>query len=294
MVQNRPITSPQGIAWYRRLSAGGAALVIVEATGVPAFGEDLTGQALTALVETIHAAGAAAAIQLFPIRFGQAASPDDLSIQDIERMIAQYATAATICRDAGFDGVEPHGAHGFLLNQFFMPDRNHRQDDYGGSLAGRSRLAERIVRAIRDAIGDALVILYRHTPRGEAYTIKESLGLARRLVDAGVDVMDISPAMADEPADMAAPFARGLDVPVIAVNQMEDPDVAAAAIRDGRCDLVALGRQLIADAEWPAKVTEERFDKILWCSKCDRGCHENLAAGKPVVCAQWPEGYAIS
>ena len=296
MVQVRPITSDQGIAWYRRLAAGGPGLVIVEATGVPSFGNELTTETLKPLVGAIHDGGAAAAIQLFPIAFGQKADPNDLSLDQLDRMVEQYARAATVCLEAGFDGVEPHGAHGYVLNQFFMPDKSQRSDEYGGSLENRCRLGVRIVKSIAEAIGDKLLILYRHTPTGDEYTVEDSLVLAGKLIDAGVDVLDISPARNEVAADLAAPFKAKFDVPVIAVKGMHDPDAAAEALDAGRCDLIALGRQLIADAQWPAKVRQGRFAAVVQCQKCNVGCFEKLKDGKPVACVQWPDdelaGYA--
>ena len=289
MVQVRPITSAEGIAWYRRIAAAGPGLVIVEATGVPGFGAQLTAEALRPLVEAIHAGGAAAAIQLFPIAFGQKADPNDLDLEQIDAMVAQYGRAATTCLEAGFDGVEPHGAHGYLLNQFFMPDRNQRPDEYGGALENRCRLGVRIVEHIKAEVGDALLILYRHTPTGKAYTLDDSLALAGKLIAAGVDVLDISPAKQADVADMAAPFKARCDVPVIAVNGMDDPAAATAALEAGRCDLIAVGRQMIADARWPALLREDRLDQVLRCEQCDAGCFGNLNAGKPVECAQWTE-----
>jgi|GEM_PF-705801 len=286
MVQVRPITSREGIGWYRRLAAGGVGLVIVEATGVPNFGEDFTAETLRPLVDAIHAEGAAAAIQLFPIRFGTTADPNELSAAELGTMIESYGRAAAICRDAGFDGVEPHGAHGFVLNQFFMPDRNERTDDYGGLLENRCRLGIEIVQRIKHAIGDSLLVLYRHTPVGDAYGIEDSLEMAAGLVAAGVDVLDISPARGTVVADLAAPFKAKLSVPVIAVNGMNDPDAAAVAIREGRCDLAATARGLIADAQWPRKVEEEKFDEIVQCTECNE-CFTDLREGRPVRCAEW-------
>ena len=290
MVQLRPITSDAGIAWYRRLAAGGPGLVIVEATGIPGFGAELTAETLRPLVEAIHAGGAAAAIQLFPIAFGQKADPNSLSVEQIDGIVGQYGRAATICLEAGFDGVEPHGAHGYLLNQFFMPDKNRRADDYGGSRANRGRLAVRIVEQISAVAGAPLLILYRHTPTGQAYTLDDSLALAGRLIDAGVDVLDISPARQTRVAELAAPFKeRFPNAPVIAVGGMDDPDAAVTALVDGHCDLVAVGRQLIADAHWPRKVREGRLNDIRNCEKCDVGCFGNLREQKPVKCALWDD-----
>jgi len=289
MVQLRPITSPQGIAWYRRLASGGPGLVIAEATGVPLFGRELTAENLRPLTSAIHDGGSAAAIQLFPIPFGSQADPNELTVEQIEDILDRYATAAAICAEAGFDGVEPHGAHGFLINQFLMPDRNARTDDFGGSLENRSRFAVAIVDGIKRTTGDGLLILYRHTPVGEAYTIEDSLTLARRLIDAGADVLDISPAMAETVADLAAPFEARFDVPVIAVNGMENPADAAQAIRDGRCDLVAVGRQMIADARWPQLLRTEAFDQIRHCTKCNEKGFGNLEKSQPVECALWTD-----
>ncbi len=287
MVQVRSITSPEGIAWYRRLAAGGVGLVIVEATSIPRFGDDLTPDTLRGLVDAIHSKGAAAAIQLFPGVFGSPSGPDDLTVEQIDELVAQFGRAAEICLAAGFDGVEPHGAHNYPLHAFFMPEKDHRDDAYGGSLDNRCRLAVRIVEAIRDSVGDKLLILYRHTPVGGGVTIEESLALADRLVAAGVDVMDISPAKGEKPASLAAPFKAKLTVPVIAVGGMQDPAAACEALREDRCDLVAVGRQLIGDAEWAEKVRTGRLDEIIQCDKCNEGCFGALRDRKPVECVHW-------
>ena len=294
MVQLRPITSPEGIAWYRRLASGGPGLVIVEATGVPGFGAELTSETLKPLVDAIHQGEAAAAVQLFPIAFGQKADPNELTVERIDEIVEQYAVAARICLEAGFDGVEPHGAHGYLINQFFMPDKNQRTDDYGRSLENRCRLGVRIVESIKGAIGDDLLVLYRHTPVGESYTLDESLVLARKLVDAGVDILDISPAKDQEVGDLAAPFKAELPVPVIAVNGMQEPEAAAEALEAGRCDLVAVGRQMIADARWPAMLRDGRLADLLSCEKCNDGCFGNLNDGKLIECAHWSEDEVAS
>jgi len=289
MVQLRPITSSDGIAWYRRLAAGGAGLVIIEATGIPHFGNELTAETLKPLADAIHAEGAAAAIQLFPIVFGTTADLNELTSEQIRDIVAGYGNAATVCRDAGIDGVEPHGAHGYLLNQFFMPDRNGRTDEYGGSFADRCELGLEVVERIRGSAGDDMLILYRHTPVGEGYTLEDSLDYAEGLVAEGVDVLDISPARAATVADLAAPFKKQLPVPVIAVNGMNDPDAAAEALRNGLCDLVAVGRGLLCDAEWPNKVREERFAEIVKCTDCNQGCFGNLTKGQHVACVHWKD-----
>ncbi len=229
MLQIRPITSAEGIAWYRRLAAGGAAMVTVEVTSILRFGTELTADNLRPLVKAIHDQGAAAAIQLFPIQFRAEVDPNTLTAAQIDDILQRYAATALICRDAGFDAVEPHGAHGYLINQFFMPDRNRRTDEYGGTLDNRCRFGVRIVQSIRRAVGNDYLLFYRHTPTGKAYGVEDSLELARRLVDAGANLLDISPAKQQIEADLAAPFKQHFKVPVIAVNGMEDPDAATRA-----------------------------------------------------------------
>ena len=113
--------------------------------------------------------------------------------------------------------------------------------------------------------------------------------LARSLIDAGLDVLDISPAKRHWVADMDEPFKAHLDVPVIAVNDMDDPDEATAALREGRCDLVAVGRQMIADARWPKLLQAGELPTTRKCRKCDEGCHGNIARHEPVECVLWDD-----
>lgn len=290
MVQVRDIASPEGQAWYRRLAQGGAGLVIIEATGVNRFGTNLTLATLEPLVKAIHQGGAAAAIQLFPVEFGTPADVNLTSLEETRVIPHRFAQAAVLCKEAGFDAVEIHGAHGYLIHQFFMPDLNKRHDCYGQTLDNRCRLAVQIVSAIKQAVGDELAILYRHTPVGKAYWIDDSLTLAQQLIEAGVNGLDISPARDKMVGDLAAPFkARFPAVPIIAVKGMEDPLSAAQALRDQRCDLVAIGRGLICDAQWPLKVQQSRMGDIRTCIQCEQGCFGNLRKRTPVYCTQWTQ-----
>jgi len=287
MVVNRGHTGPEALEWYGGHARGGVGLVIVEATNLPDFGDPLSADALRPLVGAIHAGGALAAIQVFPWRRGVAITPAELSLAGIGQIVQGYRRAAQICAEAGFDGIEPHGAHGFLLNQFFSPEKNLRRDAYGGDrFAGRARLALEIVGHIYPIARSAgMWVLYRHTPVGPGYDLQESVALAESLLAAGVDILDISPASKDAPADRAAPFMR-LGAPVIGVNQLDQVDRAVEALREGRCSLVAVGRGLIADPEWPIKVREGRGSEIKTCSACDQ-CHAMLNRGEVVRCAQW-------
>ncbi len=287
MVSNRDISASEGVEWYRELAEGGVGLVIVEATRTHRFDHELTPESLKPLVEAVHRAGAAIAIQLFMAPEDGRDAPHKMTPEGIDRGLQRFARAATICEAAGFDGVEPHGAHGFLLNQFFYPKANLRADEYGGDLEGRMRMALGVVRAVRRAVSMDCLILYRHTPVCDGdYGLADSLVLGRRLVEAGVDVLDLSPSSDLAPADRAAPFKEAVGVPLIAVNHLDVHDRAVEALVERRCDLVAIGRGLIADPEWPAKTYEGNIKSIVRCTQCDQGCFGNLRDGLPVECVQ--------
>jgi 2,4-dienoyl-CoA reductase-like NADH-dependent reductase (Old Yellow Enzyme family) len=287
MATNRGITTPDGIEWYRRIARGGAGMVIVEATQISRFGEDIKLDGLKKLAEAIKSEGAVSAIQLFMSPVDGRNEPNSLTKQDIKLSIYRFRNAARMCKEAGFDGVEPHGAHGFLLNKFFSPKANRRNDEYGGNLKNRMRLALEIVSAIREEVGDDMLLLYRHTPvEKDGYTIEESIEFCSNLVESGVDVLDISPASEARPADLAEPFKRSINVPVIAVGMMGIHERAIEALREGRADLIAIGRALIADPDWPIKTMQGNIEGIIKCRYCNEGCFGNLRSGKPVECVQ--------
>jgi len=284
MVQLRDLAAPEGVEWYRERAAGGPGLVIVEATSINRFGTELTAASLTPLVEAIHGGGALAAIQLFPVTFGREIDPAGLAREEIDTIVEEYGRATEICLAAGFDGVEPHGAHGYVLNQFFSPEQNQRDDEYGAaSLEDRMRLALRVVEKLRPICGERGLILYRHTPVGPGYGLEDSLALARQLVDAGVDILDISPSTDETPGDLAARFTD-LGASVIAVGKLDEVDDALEVLAQGRADLCAVGRALIADPEWPNKIREGRRDDIVQCERCNEGCFGNLRRGEWVEC----------
>jgi len=290
MVSNRPIVSEDGLHWYADRAAGGVGLVIVESTAVGRVVRELTIEALRKLVDAIHEHGALAAIQLYPMTDRAApawdAKPADLDVAQLRELVAEYEAAAHVCAEAGFDGAEPHGAHGFLLNQFFSPADNKRTDRYGGQLKNRMRMGLEIARAVRRGLGPRRLVLYRHTPvQDGSYGLEDSLSFAENLVNEGVDILDISPASAQTPGDLAQPFRR-LNAPVIAVGMMDQVDRAVEVLARGRADLVAIGRGLIADPLWPRKVRAGQFDKVLRCIRDDK-CFAALREGNAVECSQW-------
>jgi 2,4-dienoyl-CoA reductase-like NADH-dependent reductase (Old Yellow Enzyme family) len=288
MATNRGVTSDAGLTWYGEHAAGGVGTVIVEARGVDSFGKELTADGLRHLATAIHRGGALAVMQLFPVTFGRDPAPGDLEPVEIEETLRGFARAAAMCAEAGFDGVEPHGAHGFLLNQFFSPADNARADKYGGNLENRMRMGREVSRACRSGFGEEGLIFYRHTPVKEgSYTLQDSVQFAAALLDDGVDVLDISPASLEAPADLAAPF-RPLGAPVIGVGLMDEVERGLEALREGRADLIAVGRGLIADPLWPQKVREGRLSEVVRCVRCNEKCYGNLRDGIAIECTQWP------
>jgi len=301
MMTNVEADDPRSVEYYRRRAAGGVGLIILQAVMLDRFERPGFASRLSPLVGAVHAEGAAVAVQLFqpPEVGGDAVAPSpeqgarEVATHEIEAMVGSFVGAGRQCAEVGFDGVEPHGAHGFFLNWFFSPRRNRRSDRYGGSLRARMQFAREIIAGLRAEVGDRALLLYRHTPvEGDGgYTINDTCTFLRELQQVGLDVADISPSMpaGGAHAAWAAQVKSAVDLPVIAVGQMGDPQRAEAALAQGKCDLVAVGRQLIADPEWANKVREGREGEITRCVECNEHCFGNLRRGEPISCSQNPD-----
>jgi 2,4-dienoyl-CoA reductase-like NADH-dependent reductase (Old Yellow Enzyme family)/thioredoxin reductase len=213
--------------------------------------------------------------------------PRALEEAEIEKIIQQYVDGARRTKDAGFDGVELHGAHGYLLTQFFSPYTNRRTDKWGGSLQNRARFPVEVVRRIRAQVGKEYPILYRlsaeeRIPGGT--TLEDTLKLVRMLEEVGVDCFDITAGIYDSiewiytlqgvaPGSLI-PLAEAVkkvtSKPVIGVSRLGwDLKYAAQVVREGRVDLVALGRSLLADAYLPKKYQLGKPEEIAPCIACN-------------------------
>ena len=294
--------SEQALWWYFERAKGGVGLVIVEALWVESFRKEAFRRELRGLSEKIHGAGAAAAVQLFkrPLAGGEHVSVcgeeghRPITTEELASVPAEFAAAAKAVKEAGFDGAEIHGAHGFFLNQFFSPLTNQRPDGYGDSLDGRARLGLESARSVRQAVGDDFLLFYRHTPEETVkggYSLTDSIAFCRRLVEAGVDVLDISPStrQGGAHAGLAAEIKKAVRAPVIAVGGMNDPEDAEKALANGSCNLCAIGRGLIADAHWVEKLKAGKEDDIIVCEECNEGCFGRLRSGVPIGCTQNPD-----
>ncbi len=319
---NMGLTNRRGRAFYTERARGGTGLIISANTSVDNFAcEELWGgekglkdfvTRCRTLTDEIHSFGAKMGVQLWmDNRFpqgrgvqisGKEADPTSgdriapsadgemraLTIPEIDSIIYRFAKGARNVREAGFDCVELHGAHRYLLCQFTNPDVNKRTDKYGGDMAGRMKFGLDITRAVRAFVGPDYPVLYR---LGALYKGKEilpdSLVFAQELEKAGIDLLDVStsgygtvypvsPVKRDKPGTLV-PLAEAIKgvvkIPVIGVGKINTPEVAEDILTKGRTDMVAIGRQLIADPFWPKKVQEGRFKDVVACESCNVNCY---------------------
>ncbi|UCC33024.1 MAG: NADH:flavin oxidoreductase [Candidatus Bathyarchaeota archaeon] len=196
--------------------------------------------------------------------------PRALSKKEIEGLVEAFGRTARRAVESGFDAVEIHGAHGFLLNQFLSPLSNKRGDEYGGRLEDRMRFPLQVVNRVKREVGN-LSLLYRlgaDDMKPGGVSLDESKFVAQRLVEKGVDAIDVSGGMIGSRPEMLqgtqgyfVPLAEEIksvvDVPVIGVGGIRTAEFANDVIVRGRADLVAVGRAFLADAEWASKAVRD-------------------------------------
>src|SRR6056297_71968 len=196
-------------------------------------------------------------------------TPTALMKDDLKELKRSFVKAALRAKKAGFNIVELHGAHGYLLNQFMSPLTNKRDDEYGGNLKNRMRFPLEIVRAIRGAVGRKYPIAYRlgcddFLPGG--IKIEDSIEAAQMLEEAGVDLLDLSGGLTgynvgdDEEGYfvyMGEAIRPEVGVPVIVTGGIETPEFANKIIEDGKADLVGIGRAMLQDKNWAKKAVEK-------------------------------------
>jgi 2,4-dienoyl-CoA reductase-like NADH-dependent reductase (Old Yellow Enzyme family) len=192
--------------------------------------------------------------------------PRELKLPEIEDLIEAFALAARRALAAGFDIAEIHGAHGYLIHSFFSPHSNRRGDGFGGSLEKRMRFPLLVAEAVRAAWPEEKPVFYRASVTDNiegGLAVEDSVALARALKTRGVDVIDCSAGGMTGPTslstakirpgyqvDLAAAVRRGADIPTMAVGAIIEPRQAEAILEDGDADLVALGRQMMAEPHW--------------------------------------------
>ena len=329
--------SDKTMKFYVRRAIGGVGMIILETTTVDPSGlisktrlridEDRFIAGLSLLTQKVKDQGARIAIQLSH-RGGQATKeeigdtpvapssvlapgfreiPRALSVKEIHRLIHTFAEAARRAKEAGFDAVEVHGAHGLLICQFLSPAANFRKDEFGGDINGRTRFAAEIVRGIKRRVGEDFPVIFRIS--AEEYIengikLGEAKIIAGLLQDAGVDLFHVSgghysnllewviPPMM-QPQRCLVPLAAGIKeavtVPVMAVGGINDPLLAERILEEGKADLIAMSRALIADPDFPRKAREKREKEIRKCIACNTCIDRRVRLKTEVRCAINPE-----
>jgi 2,4-dienoyl-CoA reductase-like NADH-dependent reductase (Old Yellow Enzyme family)/thioredoxin reductase len=250
---------------------------------------------LAAMVTASESAGMMAAFTRPTAKFGYRVATED----DLEWAIARYAEAAERCERAGFDGVEIHAGHGYLIDSFLSP-KNTREDGWGGDVDTRARLLVEVLRAVRARVGSGYPVWFRinavepHKPDGERFD--EQLRVIELAVGAGADAVHVTAYAEDStgPTDSYAPHVVGplsdyaarakarVDVPVITFGRFE-PAEADRVLEEGKADFVAFGRKLLADPDLPNKLAKGRADDVRPCIYQYR-CIGNIYVSEPLRC----------
>jgi 2,4-dienoyl-CoA reductase-like NADH-dependent reductase (Old Yellow Enzyme family)/thioredoxin reductase len=332
--------TPQGfvtdrqIAYYVERARGGVGYITVEHTGIHQQGKaspkmlmihsDENAEKIKNLVQAVHAAGGKIVVQInhagrqtFSKVTGETIvgpsavpvlpameTPRELTIREIEDLVATFTIAAERVKNTGADGVELHMAHGYLICSFLSPFSNKRKDRYGGTIAGRARFALEVLRSVRQRVGSGFPVICRLS--GDEYVagglnVEDTRQIAKLLEKEGADALHISACNAasgflNHPpyyvtegvfVHLAEAVKARVDIPVITVGRIRNPLMADQIIADGKADLISMGRALIADPRLPQKAKEGRLAEIIPCISCNK-CIQTLRMDS-VRCSVNPE-----
>lgn len=222
--------------------------------------------------------------------------PRALTLEEIQEIISSYGDAALRAKQAGFDAVEIHGAHGYLIDQFLNPYTNKRTDQYGGSLENRARFACEVIRDVRAKVGSGFPVILRmsaieHVKDG--IQLADAIEAAKMYVQAGLDALDISQGCYDALAYTVPPYyypekvnaynasqiKKHVNVPVIVAGRINNPDLAEEVLLQGMADFIGLGRPMLADPDFVKKTMEGKTDDIVRCIACNQGCVGRMFKG---------------
>ncbi|MDM8535896.1 NAD(P)/FAD-dependent oxidoreductase [Desulfobacterales bacterium HSG17] len=227
-------------------------------------------------------------------------TPRALEADEIKQVIDDFAQSALRVKKAGYDAVEVLSGTGYLISEFLSPLTNQRTDSYGGSLENRMRFGLEVMQAIKNAAGKDFPLIVRMNgndfmPGGQGR--EELREYAKALDDIGVDALCVNVGwhearvpqiVSSVPRGVFAYLSRGIkelvNIPVIASHRINDPQTARELISDDMCDMVAMGRSLIADPELPKKAEVKKEDELVHCIACAQGCFDNIFKLKPVEC----------
>jgi 2,4-dienoyl-CoA reductase-like NADH-dependent reductase (Old Yellow Enzyme family)/thioredoxin reductase len=332
------MVSEANLAYIKRRARGGAGLIITEISSVHPSGSAIANElgayddrfipGLKKIADAVHVFGGKVALQLhhagreslYLLQQGKAIAPSaipslvfgltprEITREEIQEIITAFGAAARRGMEAGFDAVEVHGAHGYLLTQFLSALSNKRDDEYGGSLSNRSRFMTEVLREVRKTVGPHFPISLRLSVEEcikDGYTVEDIRPVLPSLVEAGANILHASLGTHGSPGGItsaspeyqpgfnvwrAKKLKEAVGVPVIAVGRFTDPSLADEVIARGEADLVAFGRQYLADPDFLTKAREGRPEDIRKCIACNQGCIERLILGEGKIrCALNPE-----
>lgn len=341
-LKNRLVMAPMGtcldegghitdatIAYYRRRAEGGVGTIVVEGClvsadtvgpeprisgpeylpGLRRLVQELKAFDVTVGVQLMHpgrqvVAGPSVASSPVPLN-SHAPVPHQLTAAEIAGIVEDYARAAHLAREAGFEFVEVHGAHGYLPSNFLSPLDNRRTDDYGGSLENRARFSLEVARAIVATVGGDLPLVWRINGDDaveDGFQLDEAIQVSKWLEEAGAAAISVSAGTwhtlhvtlapmfvpRGHLRHMAAAVKAAVGVPVIAVGRLDDPALAADVVTSGDADLVQLGRTLIAEPDWPRKVEAGLLGELRPCIACN-ACVDLVGRGGVARCSVNPE-----
>jgi len=318
----------QSIGYWEWKAKGGAGLICVGVWGVhptadwyPDHKDPQYVDKLKRLVDAIKRHGSCCVIQLWhpgsqasgivvgkPTQTWSASTvstlpgniPHQMTKGEIEEVIESFAATAVLCKKAGCDGVELHGAHTYLLAQFMSPATNTRTDEYGGDLEGRMRFTMEVIDAVRAAVGRDFTVGIRVDGdqfRPVGYTLDDMKIMAPMMTQGGkLDFINVSTGGLQVIAPMYFPVGHSVyqasaikqvvDVPVMAVGRIIDPVQAEKILAEGHADLLCMNRAIICDPEFPKKAREGRLDEIRKCMGDSEGCWQRVLIG--VTCTYNP------
>lgn len=330
-IESDGMANERFISYHENKARGGWGLIITEDYEIdqhvggfhqlPGLWKDEQIESHRELTERVHKHGAVILAQLYhagrettseifgripvapsPVKDPTMAEiPRELTTREIHEIIIKFADAAERAQKAGFDGIEVHGAHGYLVNSFLSGFSNKRTDEYGGSIQGRARFATDIINAVRERTGEDFIISLRistqeYVPGG--LTLEESKVISQLAETAGADLIHCSQgvyatteaviAPSSTPRanfiDNAAAIRAAVNIPVIAVGRINDPLIADNLLCEGKADITAMSRASLADPYLPLKTLNGDFDDINRCIGCNQGCIGRNNTEEPVRC----------
>lgn len=234
--------------------------------------------------------------------------PRELKTEEVKQLVREFGITAGNAKKAGFDGIEIHAAHGYLIHEFLSPNCNHRLDEYGGSYTNRVRFLREIVEACREAVGADFPIVVRISAEENSEggrRFHETRQILRDLEEWGVDAIHLSTGMYGVLSslgivashyqhhgwvqDYAEEAKKFLKIPVITVGRITEPYMAEDILASGKADFIAMGRESLTDPHWPEKAREGRYNDIRHCVGCLQGCTASTYQGVPLNCMVNPE-----